>query len=77
MVALVPYVAVLVLLVRGVTMAGSSNGVNFYTTPKWEQLKQPRMWVDAAAQVFFSLSICWGGLTTLSSYNKFHNNVYR
>ncbi|XP_025086275.1 sodium-dependent proline transporter-like isoform X1 [Pomacea canaliculata] len=76
-VALVPYVAVLVLLVRGVTMAGSSNGVNFYTTPKWEQLKQPRMWVDAAAQVFFSLSICWGGLTTLSSYNKFHNNVYR
>lgn len=76
-VVLVPYVAVLVLLIRAVSMSGSSKGVHFYTTPKWELLRQPRMWGDAAAQVFFSLSVCWGGLTTLASYNKFNNNVYR
>ena len=76
-VVLVPYIAILVLLVRGVSMSGSSDGIRFYTTPRWELLRQPRMWGDAAAQVFFSLSVCWGGLTTLASYNKFHNNIYR
>ncbi|XP_070198562.1 uncharacterized protein [Littorina saxatilis] len=76
-VVLIPYIAILVLLIRSVSMTGSSDGIHFYTTPKWELLRQPRMWGDAAAQVFFSLSVCWGGLATLASYNKFHNNVYR
>ncbi|KAK7469916.1 hypothetical protein BaRGS_00036079, partial [Batillaria attramentaria] len=38
-VVLVPYVAVLILLIRGVSMTGSSDGIHFYTTPNWELLR--------------------------------------
>ena len=36
-----------------------------------------QVWADAAIQVFFSLSLCWGGLITLASYNKFNNDCVR
>lgn len=36
-----------------------------------------RVWGEAAVQVFYSLSTCTGGLIMLSSYNRFHNNVFR
>lgn len=35
------------------------------------------MWKDAATQTFYSLSIGWGGVITLASYNNFHNNVFK
>ena len=34
------------------------------------------MWVDAAGQMFFSLSVCFGGIIMFGSYNKFRNNIY-
>ncbi|XP_067660399.1 sodium- and chloride-dependent glycine transporter 2-like [Haliotis asinina] len=69
-----PYVIMLVLLVRGLTLPGYEKGIAFYVTPQIHRLTEAKVWGDAATQVFFSLSAGYGGVVTMSSYNKFHNN---
>ncbi|XP_061706021.1 sodium- and chloride-dependent glycine transporter 1-like [Cydia pomonella] len=74
--ALFPYVVLVVLFFRGVTLPGAWNGIMYYLTPDFSRLANAQVWGDAAVQIFFALSPAWGGLITLSSYNKFTNNCY-
>ncbi|KAL9984764.1 hypothetical protein ACROYT_G007097 [Oculina patagonica] len=72
--ALFPYLVLFILLVRGATLEGAGDGVLFYLKPDFSRLKDPQVWVQAAGQIFYSLSIGMGGLLTYSSFNKFNNN---
>ncbi|XP_068107020.1 sodium- and chloride-dependent neutral and basic amino acid transporter B(0+)-like [Hyperolius riggenbachi] len=76
--ALFPYVVLIILLVRGVTLEGARDGIEYYIGQQSDirKLSNGDVWRDAATQIFYSLSTAWGGLTALASYNKFHNNSY-
>ncbi|KAI6241590.1 Transporter [Aphelenchoides fujianensis] len=74
--AIFPYVVLVSLLIRGVTLPGAEKGIEYYLRPNLEMLKVPGVWQDAATQVFFSLGPGFGVLMAYSSYNEFHNNVY-
>ncbi|XP_031628887.1 sodium-dependent nutrient amino acid transporter 1-like [Contarinia nasturtii] len=75
--ALFPYVIMIALLLRAVTLEGSSKGILFFITPEWHELTNPKIWYAAVNQAFFSLSLGSGTICMFSSYNKFNHNIYR
>ncbi|KRX15413.1 Sodium- and chloride-dependent GABA transporter 1, partial [Trichinella nelsoni] len=75
--ATVPYMLLLALLVRGATLPNAIEGIKFFIIPDFSRLADSAVWGDAAVQVFFSMSVGAGGLTTLSSYNELDNNIFR
>ncbi|CAN0366409.1 unnamed protein product [Lampetra planeri] len=75
--ALFPYVVLLALLINNVQLPGAMNGIYYFLTPVWGRLTEVQVWVNAAAQVFNSIGVSFGSLISLSSYNKFNNNILR
>uniref|UniRef100_A0A3Q4HIL4 Transporter n=2 Tax=Neolamprologus brichardi TaxID=32507 RepID=A0A3Q4HIL4_NEOBR len=72
-----PFVMLVVLLVRGLTLPGAKDGIMFYLYPDPSRLTDPEVWMDAGSQIFYSYGVCTGVLTSLGSYNKYNNNCYR
>ncbi|XP_061113097.1 sodium-dependent dopamine transporter [Conger conger] len=75
--ATMPYVVLTVLLIRGVTLPGAMDGIKAYLSVDFLRLCEPKVWIDAATQICFSLGVGFGVLIAFSSYNKFSNNCYR
>ncbi|CAH8680904.1 unnamed protein product [Schistosoma rodhaini] len=75
--ALLPYVFIIILLVRTALLDGASNGLIHYLKPDWSKLTDMTVWSDAGTQIFFSYSIGLGVLTAFGSYNKIQHNSFR
>ncbi|XP_055985314.1 sodium- and chloride-dependent transporter XTRP3 [Sorex fumeus] len=75
--ALLPYCVLIIYLVRGLTLHGAINGLAYMFTPKLEQLANPKAWINAATQIFFSLGLGFGSLIAFASYNEPSNNCQK
>ncbi len=86
-----PYIMLLVLVVRGLTLDGAGDGIRFYLSPNMTVLSSfdvrahmrthravgVQVWRDAAVQMFYSLGLGYGSLITFGSYNQFTNLCWR
>ena len=63
-----PWLMLLILAVRGLTLPGSMKGLVYYLDPVWSQLARPTTWRFAFGQAFFSLSLAFGVMITYASF---------
>ena len=58
----------IIIAIRAINLEGASIGLNTLFTPDWSKVFDPKVWVAAYGQVFFSLSLAMGIMITYSSY---------
>ncbi len=62
------FILTLILVIRGITLPGAVDGLNYLFTPEWSALKDPSVWVAAYGQIFYSLSVAFAIMLAYSSY---------
>lgn len=70
-----PLILIIVMIIRGNTLDGSEKGIELYLSGDAsktfaEQLSAAGIWNDAVSQIFFSIGVCMGIMTSYGSYNK-------
>ena len=68
-------ICAVVILVRVLTLPNISTGLGFMWNPRWEKLLEPQVWLAAAGQIFFSLSVGFGLILCYSSYLRKNDDV--
>ncbi|XP_072290905.1 sodium-dependent neutral amino acid transporter B(0)AT2 [Eucyclogobius newberryi] len=74
--SLFPYLVLICFLVRALLLKGSVDGIKHMFTPQVHIMLDPKVWREAATQVFFALGLGFGGVIAFSSYNKRDNNCH-
>lgn len=62
------FVIFVILAVRVSFLPGTAEGYRFMFTPRWEELKDPMVWIWAMGQAFFSLSVTGSGMIVYGAY---------
>ncbi|MBE6065386.1 sodium-dependent transporter [Clostridium cochlearium] len=65
----------LILAIRVATLPGAVEGYKYLLLPKWGFLGDPKTWVFALGQAFFSLSLAGSGTVVYGSYLKKSEDV--
>ncbi len=71
------FVLTAVLVFWSLTLDGAMSGVRAYLTPDFSRLSDPRVWIDAYSQIFFTLSLGFGIMITYASYLPEKANITR
>jgi len=61
-------ISLIAITVRGLTLPGAAKGLEYFFKPDFSRLADPKVWVAAYGQIFYSLSIAFGIMLAYSSY---------
>ncbi|KAL4222728.1 Sodium- and chloride-dependent creatine transporter 1 [Mactra antiquata] len=75
--AIVPYLLLTIIFIRGITLDGAVDGLVYYLKPNFSRLTDAQVWLDGATQVLYSIGVGQGFMISLGSYNKFNHNAVR
>jgi NSS family neurotransmitter:Na+ symporter len=64
----IPWLILIIFIIRGTTLPGASEGLKFYLLPDFSALLNPKVWLRAYTQVFFSLSVGFGIMVAYASF---------
>ncbi|MCH1429295.1 MAG: sodium-dependent transporter [Chlamydiales bacterium] len=65
-----PIFILILLFIRGITLEGAMHGIAYYIKPNFSLLWSSEIWIAAASQIFFTLSLALGVMIAYASYNK-------
>lgn len=65
---IIPWTLLLVILVRGLTLPGAVDGLNYYLTPDFASLGNLDVWFAAVSQIAFTLSLGMAGMYAYGSF---------
>ena len=74
---LIPTLAAMVaiLALRAVTLPGAEKGLAFLFTPRWADLAEPRLWLEALTQNAWDTGAGWGLILTYAIYMRAKEDV--
>jgi NSS family neurotransmitter:Na+ symporter len=71
------FVLTAVLVFWSLTLEGASEGVKAYLKPDFSKIADPKVWIDAYSQIFFTLSLGFGIMIAYASYLPEKTNITR
>lgn len=63
-----PWLILVILFIRGITLEGAQTGIAYFLNPNWSLLANPKVWLAAYGQIFFSLSVGFGVMIAYASF---------
>lgn len=71
------FILTLCLIAWSLQLEGAWQGVKAYITPDFSKLSNPKVWIDAYSQIFFTLSLGFGIMIAYASYLPKKTNITR
>lgn len=75
--ATLPFLILALLIVRAVTLDGAMQGLRLFFLPDWSALVDPRLWMAAFSQVFFSIGLAGGLMIAYGSFKSRSSEITR